>query len=166
MPLNIQTSRDAGASEFRLLDPPNLPEHLVQMRDQVRRFVENEVVPVAEHWEREGKIPREIYRKMGALGLLGMRYPVEYGGTDLGPLASMVFAEELGRSTYGGFTSSVLVQTDMSASHIALRGTPEQKSRYLPGHCCGRNHLFDCRHRSACGIGRCRSENAGAARWR
>ena len=133
MALNIQTSRDAGASEFRLLDPPNLPEHLVQMRDQVRRFVESEVVPVAEHWEREGKIPREIYRKMGALGLLGMRYPVEYGGTDLGPLASMVFAEELGRSTYGGFTSSVLVQTDMSASHIALRGTPEQKSRYLPG---------------------------------
>ena len=131
--MNIQTSRDAGASEFRLLDPPNLPEHLVQMRDQVRRFVESEVVPVAEHWEREGKIPREIYRKMGALGLLGMRYPTEYGGTDLGPLASMVFAEELGRSTYGGFTSSVLVQTDMSASHIALRGTPEQKSRYLPG---------------------------------
>lgn len=102
------------------------------MRDQVRRFVETEVMPVAETWEQDGKIPRDVFRKMGALGLLGMRYPVEYGGTDLGPLASIVFAEELGRSTFGGFTSSVLVHTDMSAGHITLRGTPEQKAQYLP----------------------------------
>ena len=44
----------------------------------------------------------------------------------------MVFAEELGRSTFGGFTSSVLVHTDMSAVHITLRGTAEQKEKYLP----------------------------------
>jgi acyl-CoA dehydrogenase len=125
-------ARGAASAEFRFPDPPGLPEHLVQMRDQVRRFVETEVAPCGEEWERAGKIPREIYRKMGALGLLGMRYPVEYGGTDLGPLASMVFAEELGRSTFGGFTSSILVHTDMSAGHIALRGTPEQKAKYLP----------------------------------
>lgn len=129
--MNVQ-ARGAGAAEFRFQDPPSLPEHLVQMRDQVRRFVEKEVVPAGEEWERAGKIPREIYRRMGELGLLGMRYPVEYGGTDLGPLASMVFAEELGRSTFGGFTSSILVHTDMSAGHITLRGTPEQKAKYLP----------------------------------
>ena len=128
--MNLQPA--AATPELRFPDPPSLPEHLVQMRAQVRRFVEEEVVPAGEQWEREGKIPREIYRKMGVLGLLGMRYPVEYGGTDLGPLASMVFAEELGRSTFGGFTSSVLVHTDMSAGHITLRGTPEQKAKYLP----------------------------------
>ena len=129
--MNVQ-ARGAGAAEFRFQDPPSLPEHLTLMRDQVRRFVETEVVPVAEEWERAGKIPRDIYRRMGSLGLLGMRYPVEYGGTDLGPLASVVFAEDLGRSTFGGFTSSILVHTDMSAGHITLRGTPEQKAKYLP----------------------------------
>lgn len=129
--MNVQ-ARGSSAAEFRFPDPPSLPEHLRQMRDQVRRFVEQNVVPHGEEWERAGKIPREIYRQMGELGLLGMRYPVEYGGTDLGPLASMVFSEELGRCTFGGFTSSVLVHTDMSAGHIVLRGTPEQKAKYLP----------------------------------
>ena len=97
------------------------------LREQVRRFVEKEVVPHGEQWERDGKIPREIFRRMGALGFLGMRHPVEYGGTEMGPLASMVFAEELGRSTFGGFTSSTLVHSDMSAVHITLRGTAKQK---------------------------------------
>lgn len=122
----------AATAEFRLPDPVALPEHIRLMRDQVTRFVAREVLPVAEAWERDGKIPREIYRKMGAIGLLGMRYPVDYGGTELGALASLVFAEELGRSGYGGFAASVLVHTDMSAGHIVRRGTPEQKARYLP----------------------------------
>jgi len=130
--MSLQSDRGTGLAKFRFSDPPALPEHLRQMRDQVRRFVETEVMPVAETWEQDGKIPRDVFRKMGALGLLGMRYPVEYGGTDLGPLASIVFAEELGRSTFGGFTSSILVHTDMSAGHITLRGTPEQKAQYLP----------------------------------
>ncbi|WP_246729405.1 acyl-CoA dehydrogenase family protein [Bradyrhizobium sp. BR2003] len=119
-------------TEFHFSEQPNLPEELRMLREQVRRFVEKEVVPHAEAWERDGKIPREIYRRMGALGFLGMRHAVEYGGTDMGPLASMVFAEELGRSSFGGFTSSILVHTDMSAVHISLRGTPEQKQKYLP----------------------------------
>ena len=129
--MNVQ-ARGSSAVEFRFPDPPSLPEHLVQMRDQVRRFVDENVLQNGEDWQRAGNIPREIFRQMGELGLLGMRYPTEYGGTDLGPLASMVFSEELARCTFGGFTSSVLVHTDMSAGHITLRGTPEQKARYLP----------------------------------
>ena len=66
-----------SAAEFRFPDRPSLPEHLRQMREQVSRFVKKEVLPVAETWEREGKIPREIYRKMqwqlraGGLALQG-----------------------------------------------------------------------------------------------
>lgn len=132
--MNVMTSdpRQLAETEFHFPEPPNLPEELRMLREQVRRFVEKEVVPHAEAWERDGKIPREIYRRMGALGFLGMRHAAEYGGTDMGPLASMVFAEELGRSSFGGFTSSILVHTDMSAVHISLRGTPEQKQNYLP----------------------------------
>jgi acyl-CoA dehydrogenase len=118
--------------EFRFSEQPGLSEELRMLRDQVRRFVEKEVVPFGEQWERDGKIPREIFRSMGALGFLGMRHQVEYGGTEMGPLASMVFAEELGRSTFGGFTSSTLVHSDMSAVHITLRGTAKQKEKYLP----------------------------------
>src|SRR3954470_1008292 len=109
-------------SEFHFPELPGLSEELRMLREQVRRFVEKEVVPHGEAWEREGRIPREIYRRMGALGFLGMRHEAEYGGTEMGPLASMVWAEELGRSTFGGFTSSVLVHTDMSAGHTTLRG--------------------------------------------
>src|ERR1700756_2481352 len=132
--MNVMTSdpRHLTESEFHFPEQPNLPEELRMLREQVRRFVEKEVVPHADAWERDGKIPREIYRRMGALGFLGMRHAAEYGGTDMGPLASMVWAEELARSTFGGFTSSVLVHTDMSAVHITLRGTPEQKQKYLP----------------------------------
>src|SRR5215470_14847158 len=116
-------------TEFHFSEQPNLPEELRILREQVRRFVEKEVVPRGEQWERGGKIPREVFRRMGALGFLGMRHEVEHGGTDMGPLASMVFAEELGRSSFGGFTSSTLVHSDMSAVHITLRGTPEQKRK-------------------------------------
>src|ERR1700689_4283854 len=102
------------------------------LREQVRRFVEKEIVPFGEQWERDGKIPREIFRRMGALGFLCMQHPNAYRGTAMGPLASLVFAEELGRSTFGGFTSSTLVHSDMSAVHITLRGTAQQKEKYLP----------------------------------
>lgn len=125
-------------SEFRLSDPVFLTEELRMLREQVRRFVETEVVPHADRWEAEGKVPREIYLQMGELGFLGMRHADEHGGTDMGPLASVVFAEELGRSTFGGFTSSVLVHTDMSSPHITISGNEEQKARFLPDIIAGR----------------------------
>src|SRR5262245_61721404 len=132
--MNVMTANPhtANEAEFHFADPPNLSEELKMLREQVCRFVEREVVPHGEAWEGDGKIPREIFRRMGALGFLGMRHETEYGGTDMGPLASMVFAEELGRSTFGGFTSSTLVHSDMSAVHITLRGSPAQKQKYLP----------------------------------
>ena len=75
--------RDLTDSEFHFSEQPELPEELRMLREQVRRFVEKEVVPFGEQWERDGKIPREIFQRMGALGFLGMRHPVEYGGTEV-----------------------------------------------------------------------------------
>lgn len=119
-------------TELSQIDPPCITEELRLLRAQVRRFVEEEVLPFGDAWEREGRIPRSVFRRLGELGLLGMRHPVAYGGTDMGPVASVLFAEELGRSTYGGLPASVLVHTDMSATHISRRGSDEQKRRYLP----------------------------------
>ena len=67
--------RSHADSEFHFSEQPQLPEELRMLREQVRRFVEKEVVPHGEQWERDGKIPRAIYRRMGELGLLGMRHP-------------------------------------------------------------------------------------------
>lgn len=113
-------------------DPPCISEELRLLRDQVRRFIAEEVLPVADTWEREGRVPRAIFRRLGELGLLGMRHPAVHGGTEMGPVASVVFAEELARSTYGGLPASVLVHTDMSSTHISRRGSEAQKRQYLP----------------------------------
>jgi acyl-CoA dehydrogenase len=103
------------------------------LRDQLRRFIEREVIPHADAWEKAGATPRAVLRKMGELGWLGMRYPEEYGGSALDTLASVVLAEELGRSGYGGFAITVLVHTDMASPHLANAGTEIQLARYMPG---------------------------------
>lgn len=122
---------------FTFNEPNIIDEELLMLREQVRRFVEEVVVPHGEQWEKDGKVPREIFRQMGELGFLGMRHPVEYGGSGLGAMASVIFAEELSRSSFGGFASSVTVHSDMSINHIAKRGTHEQKQRFLPAACAG-----------------------------
>lgn len=128
----------AAGDGFRLADPGFLSDEHVMLRAQVRRFVEKEVIPNGDAWEEDGKIPREMFRKLGELGLLGMQHEEEFGGTNMGALASVVFGEELARSTFGGFTAAVTVHTDMSASHITRVGSREQKARYLPDICAGK----------------------------
>ena len=109
-----------------------LTEETELLRRQVRRFVETEVTPNAEAWEADGMIPRETFRRMGALGFLGIRYPEAYGGAEMDTLATAVFAEEVGRSTSGGFGASVLVHTDMASPHLARAGSEAQKARWMP----------------------------------
>ncbi|MGK2913384.1 MAG: acyl-CoA dehydrogenase family protein [Porticoccaceae bacterium] len=102
------------------------------LRDQIRRFVEQEIVPHAEPWEEQGFVPREVLRKMGDLGFLGIRYPEEYGGSAMNTLGSVILAEELGRSTFGGFAVTVTVHTDMASPHLANFGSKAQKDKYFP----------------------------------
>ena len=125
-------------TEFEFLEPDFLDEDLRMVRDQVRRFSKERIVPFADAWEASGEIPRSLFRELGELGFLGMRHPVEYGGGGLGPLASVVLGEELARSGYGGVASALTVHSDMSISHIAHRGSHEQKQKYLPDACAGR----------------------------
>ncbi len=101
-------------------------------RDNLRRFIETEVMPHAEPWEETGKVPRDVLKKLGALGYLGIRYPEQYGGAGLDTVYSAILAEELGRSTFGGFAVTVLVHTDMASPHLANFGNAEQLARYLP----------------------------------
>jgi len=108
-----------------------MTEDLAAVRDQTRTYVEREIVPNAGAWEEEG-VPSQVLADMGKLGFFGLRIPEEHGGIGLGALASVVFAEELGRSTFGGFTITVLVHTDLAAPYVINFGRPEQKARWLP----------------------------------
>jgi acyl-CoA dehydrogenase len=103
------------------------------LRSQVRRFVNEVVRPNGDAWEREGQIPRDVLRRMGTLGFLGMRHPVEYGGSGADALSSAILAEELAHSSFGGFTATVLVHTDMASPHLTGSGNAAQKGRYVPG---------------------------------
>lgn len=119
--------------------PPSIynSEELTLLRQTISRFVEQEVVPHGEQWEEDGMIPRETLKQMGGLGLFGMRYAEEYGGSGLDTLSSLILAEEVGRSTFGGFSATVLVHTDMASPHIERYGSEQQKAKYLPGICAG-----------------------------
>ncbi|WP_299355509.1 acyl-CoA dehydrogenase family protein [uncultured Shimia sp.] len=103
------------------------------LRTQVRRFVQNEIKPYGDVWEHDGATPRELLRSMGALGFFGIRYPESFGGAEMDVRATVVLAEELGRSTYAGVAITALVHTDMASVHIFNAGTDAQKERFMPG---------------------------------
>jgi len=108
------------------------PEHEL-LREQISRFINREVEPYAAAWEEEGCVPREVLRKMGRAGLLGLMYASEHGGGEADALTNLVFAEALSQSTFGGFIITVLVHTDMASPHLHHAGSEAQKARYLPG---------------------------------
>ena len=106
------------------------PEHEL-LRDQVARFIAREVEPHGQAWEEQGFVPREVLRRMGAAGLLGLMWEPEYGGGGADAMANLVFAEALSQSTFAGFIITVLVHTDMAGPHLHHAGSPAQKDRYL-----------------------------------
>ena len=123
---------DHGSGMGEGADPWFGPEHRM-LRDQVRRFVEEEIKPRADAWEEQGFVPRDVLRRMGELGFFGIRYPAAYGGSEMDALGTVVLAEELGRSGYGGVAITALVHTDMASVHVFNGGTEEQRARWMPG---------------------------------
>lgn len=113
------------------------PEHEL-LRDQVARFVAREVEPFGEQWERAGFTPREVLRKLGDAGLLGLMYASEHGGAEADALTNLVFAEALSQSTFAGFVITVLVHTDMASPHLHHAGSPAQQAKYMAGITSGR----------------------------
>jgi acyl-CoA dehydrogenase len=107
------------------------PEH-EELRRQVARFVAQEVEPHAAAWDQQGFTPRDVLRKMGSLGWLGLLVPAGDGGPGADMVTNVVFQEALSRSTSGGFVITVLVHTDMASPHLVNAGNDAQKHRWLP----------------------------------
>src|SRR5256885_12235445 len=112
------------------LHPLFTPEH-EDFRASVREFVEQELAPHALEWEREGQFPDWVFKRMGDLGFLGVRFPPEYGGQGGDWGHAIVVAEEMARCGSGGVGMAVAVQSEMATPPILRFGTEEQKRRYL-----------------------------------
>ncbi len=107
------------------------PEHL-QLADTVKRFIINEVNPKVQAWEDAGIFPaHQLFKQMGDLGLLGVKYDPAYGGMGLDFSYAMVVAEQLGHCAVGGIPLAVGVQTDMCTPALARFGSEALKHEYL-----------------------------------
>lgn len=99
-------------------------------RDTVRKFVEKEIVPFHDQWEKEGIVPRDIWLKAGEAGLLCCTVPEDYGGIAADYLYDVVVFEELWRAGTSG--PGFLIHTDLVATYIKSFGSAEQKRQWLP----------------------------------
>lgn len=126
-----------------MLNPYFNEEHNI-LREQVKKFVENEIVPNGEEWEKQGYVPRELLLQMGSLGFFGLTHEEKYGGSGMDVRAATILAEELARSTFAGVTITTLVHTNMASPHLALAGTEEQKQKYLPDIIAGKKITAVC----------------------
>ncbi|MES2128904.1 MAG: acyl-CoA dehydrogenase family protein [Pseudomonadota bacterium] len=106
-------------------------EH-ADLRATVAKFVEQEINPHVAEWEEAKIFPaRELFKKMGKLGLLGITKPEAFGGMGLDYSYAVAFAEELGRSHCGGVPMAVGVQTDMATPALARFGSDELRREFL-----------------------------------
>lgn len=110
---------------------PQFTEEHDIFRRQLRSFVEKELLPHAETWEREQLFPREVFTMLGEQGVFGVRYGEELGGSGGDIWHTAVVCEELPRSRMAGLTMAMLVQSDMATPIIGEIGTQEQKEEFL-----------------------------------
>jgi len=103
-----------------------------QLDDTVTKFVQNEINPYVDEWERAEEFPsHEVFKKLGDLGLLGLKYPEAYGGLGLDFSYSMVMAEAVGAAHCGGVPMAIGVHTDMCTPALARFGTDELRREFL-----------------------------------
>ncbi|MCK6546055.1 acyl-CoA dehydrogenase family protein [Myxococcota bacterium] len=109
-----------------------LTEQHKQLAQTVAKFVETEINPYVEAWEKAEIFPaHELFKKLGNLGLLGLKYPEEYGGLGLDFSYSLVMAEELGLCDAGGIPMAIGVHTDMCTPALARFGSDELRKEFL-----------------------------------
>src|SRR5919108_2708475 len=110
--------------DFRPTDEQEL------LRRTVREFAETEIRPHVREWDQHQHFPRELMSKLGALGLMGIQFPEQYGGAAMSAIDYCICIEEIARVD-PGVALSVAAHNGLCSSHIFLFGTAEQKQRFL-----------------------------------
>jgi acyl-CoA dehydrogenase len=127
----VSVIRDSGV---RAPLVPFAEEH-EELRETARRFVQREIAPHVDEWEEAREFPRELYRRCGELGFLGLKFPEDYGGQGGTHLHDAVWVEELSRSgASGGVAAGLNAHTSIAMPPVFNFGTEEQRRRWIvPG---------------------------------
>ncbi len=103
-------------------------------RQSLRDFLEKEIRPHIEEWEKAGEIPRSIFERFGEMGYFGLMFPEQYGGLDLDIFYNVIYHEEMARMNSGGLGAALGAHSYLALTHLEHEGTEAQKQKYLvPG---------------------------------
>ena len=108
----------------------SLSEEQQLLKKTVRDFAESELAPHSREWDEAQEFPREVFTRLGDLGLMGAVWPEEYGGAGMSTLDYAIAMEELSRVD-AGVALSIAAHNSLCSGHIFLAGTDEQKKKYL-----------------------------------
>ena len=108
-------------------------EDMTLFRDMARRAFEQEVAPHFEEWEEQHMVPRELWRTLGAAGLLCPDVDEAYGGAGTTPHVTLALIEELSAMGFGGVATGYGIHSNIVAPYVSRNGTEEQKQQWLPG---------------------------------
>ncbi|MFD2696665.1 acyl-CoA dehydrogenase family protein [Mesonia sediminis] len=100
-------------------------------RQSLKEFLQKEVVPHIDKWEKTGTIERFIWKKFGEMGYFGINYPEQYGGLDLDLFYTVIFLEELQKINSGGFAAAMWAHAYLAMTHLAKEGDERIKEEYL-----------------------------------
>ncbi len=125
-------------------------EHDV-FRESFKNFLQKEVVPHIEKWEKTGDIERFIWTKFGEMGYFGLRYPEEYGGLNLNIFYMVIFLEELQKINSGGFAASIWAHVYLAMIHVYKEGDDQIKRKYLTPSIAGEKIGCLCITEPSCG---------------
>ena len=118
--------------------PVELTPEQMQLRDSVREFAKQEVATHTREWDENSIFPVDLIPKLGALGLMGIIFPEEYGGAGYGYVEYATIIQELARVD-GAVALIVAAHNSLCSNHIFLRGSEEQRKKYLPSLASGKH---------------------------
>jgi alkylation response protein AidB-like acyl-CoA dehydrogenase len=107
-----------------------LPEHVEALRQEVRKFAEKEIRPKVMEWDEAKTFPMDVMKQLGAMGMMGIIFPEQYGGAGMGYLEYAVVVEELSRVD-GSVGISIAAHNSLCSNHIYAMGNEAQKMKYL-----------------------------------
>ncbi|MDX1635617.1 MAG: acyl-CoA dehydrogenase family protein [Marinobacter sp.] len=107
-------------------------EELALFRDSLVKLLEQEVQPHYEQWDKEGLIPRQLWRTLGQAGVLCVDMPEQYGGCGVPFEFSVAVGEEIARLGFGALATNVMVHSDIVAPYLSHMGNEEQRQQWLP----------------------------------